>query len=48
MRTWTGELTYLQLEHHLHPIPTQGTDVVQDQSRDDVNAVGLMGDNTSL
>lgn len=41
-------VVHLQLEHHLHPVPAQGADVVQDQSRDDVNAVGLVGHDTRL
>lgn len=43
-----GEAAYLQLEHHLHAIPTQWADVVQDQSRNDVNTVGLMGHDARL
>lgn len=39
---------YLQLQNHLHPVPTQWADVVQDQRRDDVDAVGLVSHDTCL
>lgn len=41
-------LTHLQLQHHLHLVTTQWTDVVQDQSCDDVDTVGLVGHDTRL
>lgn len=43
-----GKSVYLQLEHHLHPVPTQRADVIQNKSRDYVNPVGLMGHYTCL
>ena len=36
------------MQHHLHLVPTQRADVIQDQSGDDVNTVGLVGHNASL
>lgn len=39
---------YLQLEDHLHAVATQRADVVQDQSRDDVDTVGLVGHDAGL
>lgn len=41
-------LTHLQLQHHLHLVTTQWTDVVQDQSCDDVDTIGLVGHDTRL
>lgn len=38
----------LQLQNHLHAVVTQRADVVQDQGRDDVDAVGLVGHDARL
>lgn len=38
----------LELQHHLHAVTTQRTDVIQNEGCDDVDAVGLMGHYTGL
>lgn len=40
--------TDLQLQNHLHSVFTQWADVVQDQRRDNVDAVGLVGNDARL
>lgn len=43
-----GDPSDLQLQNHLHAVVTQRADVVEDQSRDDVDAVGLVGHDARL
>ncbi len=39
---------HLELQHQLHTVTTERTDVIKNQGRDDVNAVALMRDNAGL
>ncbi len=44
----SGLYPHLELQHQLHTVTTERTDVIKNQGRDDVNAVALMRDNACL
>lgn len=39
---------HLEPENHLHPVPTQRADVIEDKGGDDVNTVALVSNYTGL
>lgn len=44
----SGLYPHLELQHQLHTVTTERTDVIQNQGCDDVNAVAFMRDNACL